>query len=509
MKNSYTYYVPERFKGRTGYQIFVDRFCNEGSTLIPMDERLLKEWNDEMPNWQPDEDGIYRNLYFYGGNLQGIISKLGYIKNMGFDLIYLSPISFTYSSHHYDVEDQRIIDPWIGNLEDFKELCSKAHEKGILICVDLVFNHMGAQSKFFQEALRDNFSKYREWFEWDEYKNPIFWYGFKNMPQCNKYNSDYQDYAYRACEFYINMGADGVRLDLGENLPRDFMQKLRERVKKINPEVLIVSEMWDFATHKENPQIYGDQVDSVMNYPLADGIIRWIRYGNEKHFEYTYKELAKYPNQVQHVLWNFLDSHDTPRAINMIAGKGMNENPFSGRIWDIEGPWRKENAPFDTFSFRKWEADNDRCFEKEIAQKQLMLSSLLQYFMPGIPIVYYGTEAGVTGYKDPFNRKPYPWGSEDSVLLEHYRNLGNFRKKNYDVLANGETIEMIVTSTTLLMVRKTETSSLILVMNRTSTNQENPIKYWNMNEWNEECKVQEGTKEILGPYSAIVYRREN
>lgn len=517
VKSSYGPYVPERFMGRTGYQIFVDRFCRKGLPPKPMEGRILKEWSDAEPNWWPDEDGEYRNRYFYGGNLQGVISKLDYLQSMGFDLIYLSPISFTHTSHHYDVEDQLQIDPWIGTWDDFSELCCQAHERNILICADLVFNHMGVQSKYFQEALKNKNSRYHEWFEWDETGNPVFWYGFKDMPQCNKRNPDYQQYAYSVAEYYIKMGSDGIRLDLGENFPKEFMEGLRKRVKSIEtivvnprgiltcPEALLVSEMWDFATHKENPQIFGDQVDSVMNYPMADAICRWVRYGNAKHLEYTWREISEYPIQVQNVLWNFLDSHDTPRAANMLVGIGMNENPFSGRIWDIEAPWRNGDQ-FDTLGFRTWEAEHDHV-DEALMKKRLILASLLQYFVKGIPIVYYGTENGLTGNKDPFNRKPYVWERQNDIM-RHYQELGKFRKANKDILARGDVIELRANDSTLLMIRESEVGELILVMNRTEYNQENPIRNCDTNDWREEYKVGESTRDMLMPYSAVVYRTD-
>ena len=215
------------------------------------------------------------------------------------------------------------------------------------------------------------------------------------MPQCNKLNPDYQEYTFSVAEKYLLNGADGIRLDLGENLPAEYMQKFRNRVKKLNPETLIVSEMWELATTKENPQIYGDQVDSVMNYPMADAIYRWIRYGNSGHFLFTYNEIKKYPKNVQDVLWNFLDSHDTPRAVNVLTGPGINIDPFRGRAWDIEAPWRN-GEEFDTYSFRKWELDNDSV-DKNNSNNKLKIASLIQYFISGIPIVYYGTENGITG----------------------------------------------------------------------------------------------------------------
>ncbi len=511
LEGSKLHYVPKEFLGRTGYQIFVDRFCCEGGITEEKPGRTLKNWNDAMPNWWPDEDGEYRNQYFYGGNLYGIISKLDYFQKMGFDLLYLSPISDTHTSHHYDVGKQTEIDPWIGNWETFSELCEKAHQRDILICVDLVFNHMGINSKYFQEAIHNPNSEYHKWFEWDSVGNPIFWYGFRDMPQCNKLNPQYQKYAYDVSEKYLIMGADGIRLDLGENFPREFLQGLRTRVKNIWPQhlqerkCLLVSEMWDFATHKENPQIYGDQVDSVMNYPLSDAICRWVRYGNAEHLEYTLNELDKYPEEVQNVLWNFIDSHDTPRAVNMLAGKGMNENPFSGRIWDIEGPWRKRDY-FNTYEFRKWEAEND-CPDEKLSKKRLKLASLLQYFSKGIPIVYYGTEVGTTGNKDPFNRKPYVL--KQNELYEHYKNLGKIRKENRDIFSQGNVIERAIRHNTLMMVRKTEGDSLILVMNRTENIQENPISQKNTEELKIVYQVGEGTREELKSYSAILYRTSN
>ena len=463
------FYTPERFKGRTGLQIFVDRFYRVGNQPERMEGKILKEWGDASPNWKPDEDGIYRNNYFYGGNLQGIMAKLDYIEWLNFNILYLSPLSFTQSSHHYDVEDQRILDPWIGTWRDFNTLCVEAHKRDILICVDLVFNHMGINSFFFQEALKNKSSPYHQWFEWDAKGEPVFWFGFKDMPQCNKLNPNYQDYVFDVIERYLREGADAIRLDLGENFPKEFMVKLRNKTKKINPEALIVIEMWDLATKKENSQMDGMQTDSVMNYPLADAICRWVRYGNAQHFAYTIGELKSYPQNVQAVLWNFLDSHDTPRAINMLAAKGMLENPFEGRIWDIEAPWRKAKE-FDTYGFRKWEQDNDKV-DMEIARKKLIMASTIQYFMPGIPIVYAGTEIGMTGYKDPFNRKPYNWQNPDRNLLEHYQKLGLLRKENRKFFSKATSLECEVYQTSLKITRQSENGQMILIASRESENQ--------------------------------------
>lgn len=459
MKN---FYVPNRFKGRTGYQIFVDRYFDAGIQIPEIEGRRLKNWNDSIPDWRPDTDGVYKNEYFYGGNLQGIIQKLDFIKSIGFNLIYLSPISQTHTNHHYDVEDQLIIDPYIGTWEDFKKLCDEAHKRDILICVDLVFNHMGAKSKAFQEAIHGN-SNYSKWFEFNSIGNPVFWYGFTDMPQCNKLNEEFQEYSFEVAKKYITNGADGIRLDLGEILPFKFLSKFRDNVKKFNEEVLIVNEMWDLDTHRSNSQLDGNQADSVMNYPLADAILRWVRWGNDLHMQYTLNELSKYPNEARDVLWNLLDSHDVPRATTMLVGEGMCQDPYLGRIWDIESPWRTPYG-FNTYDFRKWER-NHEVINMEEAIKSLKLASLVQYLVKGTPVVFYGTEAGICGYKDPFNRKPYPWNNLNIELLNHYQSLGQMRKTFMEIFASGEQ-DQIITTETMKITRYHNGQKIVGLINR-------------------------------------------
>ena len=495
MKN---FYVPNRFKGRTGYQIFVDRYFRAGPQITNMEGRRLKDWNNPIPDWRPDADGVYRNEYFYGGNLQGIIQKLDFIKRIGFDLIYLSPISQTHTNHHYDVEDQLIIDPYIGTWEDFSKLCDEAHKRDILICVDLVFNHMGARSKAFQEAIHGN-SNYAKWFEWNSKGNPIYWYGFTDMPQCNKLNPEYQEYTFEVARKYVTNGADGIRLDLGEILPIEFLRNFREYVKKLNEEVLIVNEMWDLDTKREVSQLDGTQADSVMNYPLGDAILRWVRWRNDLHINYTLEELTKYPDQSRDVLWNFLDSHDVPRAITMLVGEGMLQNPYSGRIWDIEAPWRTPYG-FDTYNFRRWERNHEE-IDMEEGIKKLKLASLIQYLMKGTPIVFYGTEAGLSGYKDPFNRKPYMWQNINYELLNHYQTIGQMRKTFKEVLATGKQ-EVSINPETMKIVRFHNGKKIVGWINACDYE----IRVNDIDTGGSEIiNINNCSGKILNPYGAVVY----
>lgn len=476
-----TLVTPEQFKGRTGYFIFVDRFCRGCcSPPSPIEGRILKEWNDPLPNWWPNEKGEYLNNYFYGGDLKGITEKLYFLHLvLGVNLLYISPISKTPSSHHYDVEDQRIIDPWIGTMEDYKTMCKEAHKLGMLVCQDLVFNHMGAYSKIFQEALHNPESHYHNWFEWDENGEPVYWYGIKELPQCNKLNAEYQQYVLDVVETYIKAGADGIRLDLGEHLPKELMYKIMDRVKSINPNALVISEMWDLATENGNTQIFDGQAHGIMNYPLGDAICRWLRYGNWKHLVYTINEISKYPEEVQDVLWNFLDSHDNPRLANLLAAPGMKQDPLNGRLWQMEDQFMLPDGQCDTYAFRKFEACNDDKFDLKQAYELSKMASLMQYMMRGVPIVYYGTEVGLTGYKDPWNRKPYPWDSVNEEMLEHYTNIARVRNDNVDILKNGIVL-VNADENEVEIIRKAEEKELRITINRCKTIKE--CKIFRINE---------------------------
>lgn len=418
-----------KFYGRTGYQIFVDRFYrSENYSARPIDGRINRDWNNSTVIWEPEVDGIFRNREFYGGNLRGIIEKLDYLEELGINLIILTPISKTASNHHYDVEDQRKIDPYIGTATDFEELCRKAHEKGMLIINDLVFNHFGIQCQYFKEAMQGN-PLYYDWIKRDEHGNYKYWYVFKNMPEANQFSEGYIEYVKSVVESYLKRGSDGFRLDLGENLEPYFINKIREHAEMINPECLIVNERWEFANDQEGKYYY-DLSDTIMNYPFADANIRWVRYGNYLHFDYTMSRIDKYPLSVKLLLWNMIDSHDTIRSMTMLGGKGMEGDPLkNSRQWNIEGPWHSLDGTFDTYAFRKWEYENDNFYSQETVRR-LIIASTIQYLVVGNPVTFYGTEVGLSGYKDPFNRKPFPWDNMNPMLFEHYKKLGQIRRDN-------------------------------------------------------------------------------
>jgi len=463
----------ECWLGRTAYQIVPDRFYNPGDKPAPMKGRILKEWNDRMPNWKPNDNGDYTNDYFYGGTLKGIEEKLGYLKNLGFDLIYMTPIDLSSTYHHYDVGDQSTIDPWLGTWDDFKSLCESAHKLDILIMVDLVFNHTGVNSKYFNDP------RYAQWYKKDANGNFVNWWNFKELVEVDTRNKDYQETMVPIVESYLDNGADGFRLDLGEILSPEFLRAIQS-VKTKYPDTIFVGEMWDFATNRaDKDEIFNGELDSVMNYPMADAVLRWVRAGLNEHFSYTFNKIdSEYSVDVKNVLLNNIGTHDTPATLTMLKGDKMNEHEvFGKRIWDIEGPWRKGNY-FDTYGFRKYEAEHDSMdrLHYMVAKELTKIALTLMYVLPGIPCVYYGTEIGETGYKDPFNRKPYDWSRKEEDMLKFVSRLGTFRKANRDILADGKVRLLKCEHNIMVLERYTDDDKhLYIALNRTSTGRSVPM----------------------------------
>lgn len=487
--------------GRTAYQLIPDRFFNYEGVKKASNGRILKSWEDRTPNWQPNEKGIYLNDYFYGGNLKGVENKLEYLKSLGFDMIYMTPIEKSVSYHHYDVGDQEQIDEWLGSWDDLKSLCEKAHSLGMLIMCDLVFNHTGLESKYYKDE------KYSEWYKHDETGKNIFWWGFKDMPECDTRNQSYQEAMKKVAMKYLSNGVDGIRLDLGENLSKGFLLKIQE-VKEIYPEALIVGEMWQIATDKSGDDVKIDngQLDGVMNYPLTDAILRWTRWGYKEHFKYNFERVfTEYPREVQNVLLNNIASHDTPTTLTMLAGDKMNDNIFDRQIWDIEKPWQEEDG-FNTYKFREYELENDKLpkYKLNLARKLTKIASAIMYCIPGIPTTYQGTEISETGYKDPFNRKPYAWDRQDEQeMKDFYTGLGIFRKNNQDVLSTGEASIIRCDESVIMIERRSQAGSIILAANRTNQQQ----KIMMPDGYNEIYGINDSDKHNLMPYGIVITRR--
>ena len=424
------YKTPNWAKHGVTYQIFADRFCKVGDKPFVKRGRMHADWN-ERPDFA--REGVdYRADDFFGGNANGIISKLDYLKSLGVSLIYLSPIFESCSNHRYDTGDYLKIDPLFATEEEFENLVKKADELGIKIMLDGVFNHTGADSRYFnREGTYDSLGAYQSkqspYFDWyyfthfpDEY---ACWWGSTVVPTVNKSAKGFCDLVLAdggVIDKWTKKGVKGWRLDVVDELPIDFTTKLCRRIKQEGEDVLIVGEVWEDASTKIaysqwRPYFMGEQLDSVMNYPFKEAIVAYALTGDKDEFVATVTHiLENYPKESLDVLMNLIDSHDTSRALTTLSGVKM--------------PRKKA----DRAAFCLDDA------QYALAKKRLKLASALQYVLPGVPCVFYGDEAGVQGCEDPLNRVTYPWGREDGDLLDHYRMLGTFREKYCEFLT-GET----------------------------------------------------------------------
>ena len=418
--------VPDWARGAVIYQLFPDRFHKSGKVdltgkLEPY--TIHKNWYEEV-EWRPTPEGEVLNNDFFGGNFRGIIEKMDYIASLGTTILYLNPISKSFSSHRYDTGDYKKVDPMLGTEEDFTALCQTAHAHGIKVVLDGVYSHTGSNSLYFNKngtfdgvgAYQSKESPYHSWFQfyqWPEsYKS---WWDFVTLPTVNKMDPKFLDFIIRdedsVVAHWLKLGADGYRLDVADELPDEFIKMLRDRIREIKPDALLMGEVWEDASSKKAYGQYrtyftNGELDSVMNYPFRTAILNFMRgFDSGRAFRDTVLSIVEnYPPQVVDCNMNLLGTHDTPRILTALVD-------------DFDGS-RAEKA-------KRHLSRN----QLDVAFERLMMASFLQFTLPGSPSIYYADEAGMEGYKDPFNRRPYPWGREDWDLLSHYRRLGRLRKE--------------------------------------------------------------------------------
>ncbi len=418
--------TPDWAKGAIIYQVFPDRFCKVGNPDLTGKTEpytVHKDWNEEVC-WQPDENGNVLNNDFFGGNFRGIAEKMDYIASLGTTILYLNPISKSFSNHRYDTGDYKIPDPMLGTLEDFTVMCDAAHKRGIRIILDGVYSHTGSRSTYFESACESTDSPYFSWYTFYQYPHTYnSWWGFDTLPTVNKLDPAFMDYIIDGDDsvvaHWLNLGADGFRLDVVDELPDEFVLRLKKRIRSIKPDALLLGEVWEDASNKISYNIrrryFADgELDSCMNYPFRTAILDFARGSDDGvRFQNSVMTIAEnYPPQVLACNMNLLSTHDTPRILTAL-------------IDDFEGS-REE------YSQRSLSPA-----QREQAKKLFMLSSFLQYTLPGSPSIYYGDEAGMEGHKDPFNRRTYPWGTEDTELLAFFKGLGRLRK-NSEALRLGD-----------------------------------------------------------------------
>ena len=462
--------VPQWAMGATMYQIFPDRFrkagkCDLTGKLEPY--TVHENWNEEV-HWQPEPDGRILNNDFYGGNFRGIMEKLDYIASLGVTILYLNPISKSFSSHRYDTGDYKTPDPMLGTMADFTALCSAAHARGMKIILDGVYSHTGSDSLYFNReghfagkgAFQSQESPYYSWYQFHHcpsaYKS---WCNFDTLNNVNKMDPIFIEYIITGpnsvVAHWLKAGCDGFRLDVADELPAEFLSLLKKRVRELKPDALVLGEVWEDASNKvaygRRCRYFVDgQLDSVMNYPFRTAIINFLRERDNGYGLYkTVMSIAEnYPKQVFMANMNCLSTHDSPRILTALMD-------------DFDGS-REEKA-------RRHLSPQLRA----VAQERLLMAAFLQFMLPGMPSIYYADEAGMEGYKDPSNRRPYPWGREDAELLAHHRMLGRLRKEQ-PALRLGDIHFTVACDQRLAFTRSYEGKTLWIYVNRGHDNWEIP-----------------------------------
>ncbi len=353
------------------YQIFPDRFCRVDDGF----QGNFKKWNDMS--------GI-NHKSLYGGNIRGIRSKLAYLSELGITGIYFTPIFKSTTNHRYNTTDYRVIDPAFGTNKEFSELVKEAHNLGIKIMIDAVFNHSGTEFFAWQDVVKNG--RNSRYFDWYYVNKEDFakkantkdgrFYSFAfvaEMPKLNTNNPQVVEYFTGVCKEWVKeFDVDGIRFDVGNEISHQFIKHLHSELKSLKKDLFLLGEIWTDSS----PYLDGDEYDSVMNYPFLQTVGNFfsdkkLNANDFKHkINYCY---SLYKQQINEVLFNLLDSHDVARLINKA-----------------------------------------RSYDAFIQQLTLLLT------MPGSPCIYYGTEIALEGENDPYNRKPMPW---DKVADEQHQRI--------------------------------------------------------------------------------------
>lgn len=431
-----SYTTPKWFQRSIAYQIFPDRFYRPGEILGVEEHLALNHktyihhgW-DEPVNYLPiPGDKHYSPCDYYGGNLWGVAEKLPYLKSLGVSCIYLNPIFLSSSNHRYNTADYLHVDPMLGGDEALVNLVERAKEQGIKLMLDGVFSHTGDDSVYFDRyriygggACSDPNSPYKDWYDFQSYPDKYrSWWGFETLPEVEEMTPSYMEFIGKVIDHYASLGITNWRLDVADELPDEFIEFLRKRIKANDPEGVILGEVWEDASHKvslgaRRRYVDGFELDSVMDYPFRDAMVDFFsgKINAEGAQDRLLSLMENYPLPFYLAQLNLMDSHDEVRIITAISGSpARNAQPREEQIKYHLSPEALKQA-----------------------KERFRSAAAIQFTLPGVPCIYYGSEAGVTGMGDPFNRATYPWGNEDEELVDYFRELGSIHTSNPDLTEN-------------------------------------------------------------------------
>jgi len=428
------YTVPSWAQDAVYYYIFPERFRNGDRRNDPkpgvdaFHDKTVEfhaNWNDKpwVPHSGDGSDDQWSNDFF-GGDIAGIIEKLDYIKSVGANTLYITPMFTAASNHKYDTADWKHIDPHFGSNADFARLCREAARRGIRVVPDASLNHSGADSIYFdrygtrggQGAYENGkvnpASPWASWYTFDTTQADVDkrykgWVGVSDLPEIDKAAPSYREFAYRAPDSvtrtWLGLGASGWRMDVAPWVPDDFWREWRAVVKRTKPDAITVAETW----WDSSKFFLGDEFDSTMNYIFRNAVLDYAGGGDAHRMMANLEHLREaYPPQSFNALMNLLSTHDTARSLHVLG--------------DVDG----QSTPAQV----------------ALAKRKFELAMLFQMTYPGSPAIFYGDEVGVTGGPDPMNRGTYPWadrgGHPDNALLAEVRRLTKMRR-DWPVLRRG------------------------------------------------------------------------
>ena len=460
--SDFKYDPPREIYGGIIYHVFVDRFNRGGRVQVSDTARIIDGVWESIPEYPAYRGAPLKNNTFYGGTLYGIKNKLDYIASLGVTAIYLSPIFSSVSNHKYDTADYMHVDEMFGGDKALKALISAAKRRGINIILDGVFNHTGDDSIYFNRYLRyDTLGAYQSkdspfysWYDFREHPDKYTsWWGIDILPRINPDNPDCGDYFVGdggVIDKYSRMGIFGLRLDVADELSDEFIGKIKSRLSSNNSPMLY-GEVWEDASNKlsygKRKRYYqGSELDGVMNYPIRQGIIDFLLGVSTERLSYALSDVMfNAPKRVRDAQMNLLGTHDTERILTVLGTDCAN------------------SLSNDELAHRRLD---ERC--KSVARARLLSAYTILATLPGVPSVFYGDEAGLEGYHDPFNRMPYPWGREDAEILSHYRRIGEIRSTS-DVYRDGEFELVLLTPELLIFKRYKGRSVFITAVNNSPT----------------------------------------
>ena len=438
------YTCTNSMQGGIIYQIYVDRFCKQGEVVARNPLIMRDDWGGAIN--KNTFDPLIVNLEVFGGNINGIISKLNYLQALGVTTIYLNPISLANSSHKYDTADYMRIDDMFGTEQDFKNLVNLAKEKGMKIVIDGVYNHTGSDSIYFNRegnfdtlgAYKSKESKFYSWYDFIEYPDVYqSWWGIDTLPKIQENCEEFQDYIAGengVLEKFLKLGVSGVRLDVVDEITDKFVKKISKKVLEFGKDNIVMGEVWEDASTKisydrRREYFTDNELNSVMNYPVKESVLEYIFTGNTFNLESTIRMLENnYPKVVRDNLMNFLTTHDTKRVFSEIASRNDNDENITTKLYKI--------------------------------------ASTLIFTLPGVPSIFYGDEYGMKD-NDGSSRGCFDWNNYKNEIYDWFLKLTKIRK--FKVLKDGEINILYSANGKFVFERVSENERIIVAVNMTDS----------------------------------------